>query len=75
METMRWYNPLAMEEEEVPVPMSDAQALELLSGHHNSDRVIEEYRQLRARQPDVPKALIATGEKFYLEHRKGQPPG
>src|SRR5215217_258713 len=46
-ETMRWYNPLRRVEEEVPVPMSDAQAIELLSGHPDSDEFIEEYRRWR----------------------------
>ena len=41
-ETMRWYNPVRRVEEEVPAPMSDAQAIELLSGHPDSDEFIEE---------------------------------
>src|SRR5215207_3800004 len=48
MEMMHWYNPLTMEEEEVSAPMSDAQAIEILSGHRDSDRFIEEYRRRRA---------------------------
>jgi hypothetical protein len=31
-ETIRWYNPLRRVVEEVPAPVSDAQAIELLSG-------------------------------------------
>jgi hypothetical protein len=75
MEMMHWYNPLKMEEEEVSPPMSDAQAIEILSGHQDSDRFIEEYRRRRGMQTDVVKALIFTGEMFYREHRRGQPPG
>ena len=45
-ETMRWYNPVRRVEEEVPAPMSDAQAIELLSGHPDSDEFIEEYRPM-----------------------------
>ena len=75
MEMMRWYNPLTMEEEEVSAPMSDAQAIEMLSGHRDSDRFIEEYRIRRGMQTDVVKALIFTGELFYSEHWRGQPPG
>ena len=75
MEMMRWYNPLTMEEEGVSAPMSDAQAIEILSGHRDSERFIEEYRTRRAMQTDIVKALIFTGEMFYSEHRKGQPPG
>ena len=55
--------------------MSDAQAIEILSGHRDSDRFIEEYRRRRVMQTDIVKALIFTGEMFYLEHRRGQPPG
>ena len=75
MGMMRWYNPLTMEEEEVSAPMSDAQAIEILSGHRESDRFIEEYRRLSATHPDTIDALTLTGETFYLEHRRGQPPG
>jgi hypothetical protein len=72
--TMRWYNPTRRAEEEVPAPMSEAQAIEMLSGDENSDRFIEEYRRLRSRQPDFVQALVLTGETFYMEHRRGQPP-
>ena len=74
-ETMRWYNPvLRRVEEEVPTPMSDVQAIELLSGHPDSDEFIEEYRRWRATGSDVVGAVILTGEAFYMEHRRGQPP-
>ena len=73
-ETMRRYNPVRRVEEEVPAPMSDAQAIELLSGHPDSDEFIEEYRRWRARQPDVVEALIRTGMAFHLGHGRGQPP-
>ena len=72
-ETMRWYNPTRRVEEEVPAPMSDAQAIELLSGHPQSDEFIEEYRRWRATESDVV-ALILTGQAFYMKHRRGQPP-
>ncbi len=63
---MRWYNPRLRAEEEVPAPMSDAQAIEMLSGHPDSDRFIEVYRQLRGRHPEIVQALIFTGETFYM---------
>ena len=75
MEMMHWYNPLKMEEEDVLIPMSDAQAIELLSGHPDSDRFIEEYRRLSATHQDHVEALVLTGDTFYLEHWRGQPPG
>ena len=73
-ETMRWYNPTRRVEEEVSAPMSDAQAIEMLSGHSDSDVFIEEYRRWRATQTDVVRALILTGGAFYMAHQKGQPP-
>jgi hypothetical protein len=72
-ETMRWYNPTRRFEEEVPAPMSDAQAIELLSGHPHSDEFIEAYRRWRAAKPDVVEALIYTGITFRLLHQRGQP--
>ena len=73
-ETMRWYNPKRRVEEEVPVPMSEAQAIEMLSGDPDSDEFIEVYRQWRATESDIVGALVLTGEAFYIEHRRGQPP-
>ncbi len=73
-ENMRWYNLGRRVQEEVPPPMSDAQAIELLSGHPDSDEFIEEYRRWRATQTDVVRALILTGGAFYIEHRRRQPP-
>jgi hypothetical protein len=46
----------------------------MLSGHSNSDRFIEEYRRRSATHPDTIDALTLTGETFYWEHRRGQPP-
>ena len=71
MQIMHWYNPKTQINEVVPAPMSDAQAIELLSGHPDSDEFIEEYRRWRARQPDVVEALIRTGMAFHLGHGKG----
>jgi hypothetical protein len=72
--TMRWYNPTRRVEEEVPTPMSEAQAIEMLSGHPDSEQFIEVYQRLRNRHPEIVQALIFTGETFYMEHRRGQPP-
>jgi hypothetical protein len=74
MRTMEWYNPKTRAQEEVPAPMSEAQAIEMLSGHPSSDRFIEEYRRLRGVHRDIVVALTLTGETFYWEHRKAQPP-
>ena len=32
MQTMHWYNPVTKEEEDVPAPMNDEQAIGMLSG-------------------------------------------
>jgi hypothetical protein len=55
--------------------MSEAQAIEMLSGHQDSDRFIEEYRRMGAHRPDLVQALILKGEAFYTEHQRGQSPG
>jgi uncharacterized short protein YbdD (DUF466 family) len=75
MQTMHWYNPVTKQEEDVPAPMSYAQAIEMLSGHPDSDRFIEEYRRLSATHPDTIDALTLTGETFYREHWRGSLPG
>ncbi len=75
MRTMQWYNPTTRTEENVPAPMSDAQAIEMLSGHRYSDRFIEEYRRVRESYSDIVVAMTLTGETFYWEHRSLQPPG
>jgi surfactin synthase thioesterase subunit len=74
MQMMHWYNPKTRLNEELPAPMSDAQAIELLSGHPDSDEFIEEYRRWRATHSDVVRALILTGGAFYIEHQRDQSP-
>ena len=37
MQTMHWYNPVAKQEEDVPAPMKEEQAIGMLSGHPDSD--------------------------------------
>ena len=74
MQMMHWCNPKTRLNEEVPAPMSDAQAIELLSGHPDSDEFTEEYRRWRATHSDVVRALILTGGAFYVEHQTDQSP-
>src|SRR5215216_1668940 len=73
-ETMRWYNPLRRVYEEVPVPMSDAQAIELLSGHPDSDEFIEEYRRWRATNSDVVRGPGPHGRGVLRRAPKGPVP-
>jgi hypothetical protein len=65
---MRWYNPTRRADEEVPAPMSEAQAIEMLSGHPDSAWFIAVYRQMLSRHPNIVDALVFTGEVFYMEH-------
>ncbi len=73
--TMQWYNPIRRAEEEVPAPMSEAQAIEMLSGHPDSEWFITVYRQMRSRHPDIVQALVLAGDVLYMEHLRGQLPG
>src|SRR5215213_6340367 len=73
-ETMRWYNPLRRVYEETPVPMSDAQAIELLSGHPDSDEFIEEYRRWRATNSDVVRGPGPHGRGVLRRAPKGPVP-
>lgn len=73
--TVCWYNSTRRVEEKVPAAMSEAQAIEMLSGHQDFDRFIEEYRRMGAHRPDLVQALILKGEAFYTEHQRGQSPG
>ena len=73
MQMMHWYNPETRINEEVPAPMSDAQAIELLSGDPDSDEFIEEYLRWRAMQPDVVRALILTGGRSTWSTRGNSP--
>jgi uncharacterized short protein YbdD (DUF466 family) len=52
--------------------LPEAQAIEMLSGHQDFDRFIEEYRRMGAHRPDLVQALILKGEAFYTEHQRGQ---
>lgn len=71
---MNWYNPTTRRTEEILAPTSEAQAIEMLSGHPNSGEFIEKYRRKR-RVSGIVAALISTGEFFYWEHRREQFPG
>ena len=55
--------------------MSEAQAIEMLSGHQGSDRFTEGYRRMCAHHPDLVQALILTGETFYMGTTKASLPG
>ena len=64
---MYWYNPTTRADEDIPTPPNDARAIEMLSGHPDSDEFIEEYRSRRKTQ-GIAKAMIIMGEVFYRKH-------
>lgn len=69
---MHWYNPAKRVEEDIPAPISEPQAIELLSWHPHSKEFIDEYRKQRVSSDDVVKALISTRGRFYKEHRRAR---
>ena len=72
-EVMNWYNPTTRRMEDADAPKSEAQAMAMLSGHPNSGEFTEEYRRKRMTS-SIVEALISTGEFFYWEHEREQPP-
>jgi len=50
------YNP-TRHDEDVPTPLNDARAIEMLSGHPDSEEFIEEYRRRRKTQGSKGWAL------------------
>ena len=69
---MRWYNPKTRCSEDVPAPVIDAEALEILSGDPNSRAFSEEYEKLRGEGMDVGQALIFVGHRVRLWHLRYQ---
>jgi hypothetical protein len=65
-----WYNPTTrMMEEDALTPLVDAQAIDMLSGHPDSDEFIEEYRRWR-QSYGIVEALQRTGDTFRMRHRE-----
>ena len=68
---MHWYNPGAGKVEEVGAPSTDEEALEMLSGHPDSGRLVERYVVLREEGLGVEQALVFVGHSlrmFDLRH-------
>ena len=70
---MLWYNPTIERMEDAPAPLVDAQAIQMLSGHPDSEEFIEEYRRRRATS-GIVEALVLTGQTFLLLEQGQQPP-
>jgi hypothetical protein len=66
---MYCYNPTTRHDEDVPIPLNDARAIEMLTGHPDSEEFIEEYRR-RRKTHGIEKAMIITGVAFFRNHRR-----
>ena len=64
---MYWYNPTTRHDEDVLTPLNNARAIEMFSGHPDSEEFIEEYRR-RRKTHGIEKAMIITGEAFFRNH-------
>ena len=70
---MTWCNPTTRRTEDADAFMSEAQAIEMISGHPNSGEFIAEYQRKRM-SSGIVEALISTGEFFLWEHLREQSP-
>ena len=61
---MHWYNPKVGKLEEVREPSTDEEALEMLSGYPDSDRIVERYVVLREEGLGVEQALVFVGHRL-----------
>jgi hypothetical protein len=68
-----WYNPTIKSMEDAPAPLVDAQAIEMLSGHPDSEEFIEEYRRRHATS-GIVEALMLTGQTFLLVDQRATTP-
>jgi hypothetical protein len=68
---MHWYNPKEGKVEDVKGPSTDEEALEMLSGHPDSEGFVERYVVLREEGLGVQQALVFVGHHlrmFHLRH-------
>ena len=72
---MHWYNPKTRSVEDVPAPLADEEALEMLRGDLNSAAFMAEYEKLRAEGMGTEQAMIFVGHAFRLRHLRYQPVG
>ena len=70
---MHWYNPKTMGVEDVRVPSTDEEALEMLRGDLNSGAYIAEYERLRNEEGmPIEQAMLFVGHEFRLRHLRYQ---
>jgi hypothetical protein len=66
------YNPTTRHDEDVPIPLNDARAIEMLSGHPDPEEFIEERRRM-LKTHGIEKAMINTGVAFFRDYRRYHP--
>ncbi len=64
---MYCYNPTSRYDEDVPTPLNDARAIEMLSGHPDSDVFIEEHRRRRKTQGIEKAMIIKLAKQFDIQ--------
>ena len=63
---MYWYNPTTRASERLEAPITDEQAIRMLSGTPDSAEFVKEYRELRRSGSPVEQALVLVGYEFRL---------
>ena len=63
---MHWYDPKTGEPKTVPAPTTDEAALELLLGHRDSGKFLENYVVLREEGMGIEQALMFVGHRFRM---------
>jgi hypothetical protein len=64
---MHWYDPEEGKVEDVRAPSTDEEALEMLSGHPDSDGLVERYVVLREEGLGVEQALVFVGHRLRMQ--------
>jgi hypothetical protein len=72
---MHWYNPKSRGVEDVPAPITDEEALQMLRGDPNSWALEEQYVMLREEGMGVEQAMISVGHRCRMWHLRYQPVG
>jgi hypothetical protein len=63
---MYWYNPTTRTSERVEAPLTDEQAIQMLSGTPDSAEFVAEYLGLRRSGSPIEQALVLVGHEFRL---------
>jgi hypothetical protein len=63
---MHWYNRKEGKVEDVRAPSTDEEALEMLSGHPDSGRLVERYVVLREEGLGVEQASVFVGHSLRM---------